>query len=71
MAFLGAVAAGAAGDVSCGKEPSAVRVKGEVVGGAVRQRMQRIGLVGFPEGELGAAVENLGVAGEGGGVEKA
>ena len=35
MAFLGAVAAGAAGDVSCGKEPSAVRVKGEIVGGAI------------------------------------
>ena len=50
MAFLGAVAAGAAGNVGGSEELTAVGVEGEVVGGAIGKGMDGVWLVGFPEG---------------------
>ena len=71
MALLGAVAAGAAGDIGGGEKLAAVRVKREVVGGAIGNAMYRVGFIRLPKGQFGASVKNLGMAGEGVRVEVA
>ena len=47
MAFLGAVAAGAAGHVGGGEELAAIGVEGEIVGGTVGDAVDGVGLVGL------------------------
>ena len=65
MLFAGTIAGAAAGDVGGDEQLATVGVETEVVGGAVGDGVERVGRIGFPKNQLGGAVENLGVPGEG------